>query len=74
MATDPNDIINSIDAAILAIQNGGGAQRVRTADGREIEYMDSASLLALKTRYEKEADATKPNTLRFSPVRFGDTM
>lgn len=74
MATSPQDIIDAIDAAILAMAAGGGAQRIRFADGKEIEYKTIPDLLAARSRYQQLADTTGQNTLRISPLVYGDTM
>lgn len=73
MATSPSDIVEAIDAAILAMMNGGGAQMIKYPDGREVTYANLTTLRSAREHYAALADSNAPRSLRISPIKFGGT-
>ncbi len=57
MATSAQTIVDALDAAILVMQNGGGAQSIRFADGRTVTYQTLPDALKARAYYQSRADA-----------------
>lgn len=67
MATSAADIRDAIDAAILVMMTGGGAQTISVA-GRSVTYNDLDSLLQARQVYARIADAAVSNKLPFKII------
>ena len=72
MSTSAQSIIDAIDAAILLMLNGGGAQSI-TVEGRSITYQSLEDLRRARDHYAGLADTTGPRGLRISSIKFGGT-
>ncbi len=70
MSTSASAIVEAIDAAILAMMAGGGAQSL-TVEGRSITYTSLEELRAARQQYAALADATNPRSVRISSIKFG---
>ena len=71
MATSPADIVEAIDAAILAMIAGGAAQSISFGDGRSMTFHNLDSLRTARREYAAIADSNAPNTLRISSLKYG---
>jgi hypothetical protein len=71
VATSPDDIIDAIDAAILAMMNGGGAQTIAFGDGRSMSYTDLDKLKETRDYYYRLANATDVTVPRTGSITFG---
>lgn len=72
MATAPQTIVDAIDAAILAMIAGGGAQSISVA-GRSITYTDLEALRKARSHYAALADTNNPRSVRISSLKYGGT-
>jgi hypothetical protein len=72
MSTSAQSIVDAIDAAILAMLAGGGAQSI-TVEGRSITYQSLVDLRQARAQYASLADTTEPRGLRISSIKFGGT-
>jgi hypothetical protein len=73
MSTSAQSIVDAIDAAILAMVAGGGAQSI-TVEGRSITYQSLEDLRRARDKYAALADTTtNPRGLRISSIKFGGT-
>lgn len=61
MSTSAQTIVDAIDAAILAMQSGGGAQSL-TVEGRSITYTSLPELLKARAYYQGRASAALDST------------
>jgi len=61
MATDPAAILAAIDAAILSMMSGGGAQELDIA-GRSVKFFDLDKLLKSREYYDGLVNATNDKT------------
>jgi len=74
MATDPQTIIDAIDAAILAMVAGGGAQSL-TFEGRSITYTDLEQLRKARAFYASLTSSAAIDGSASRPVKvFGIRM
>ena len=71
MSTSASSIIDAIDAAILAMMAGGGAQTVNLNDGRSVTYYDLGQLRDARKLYEELNTAGTDNERRFIRTRTG---
>ena len=72
MATNPQAIIDAIDAAILAMTADGGPQTV-SWEGRSVTYQSMESLLAARARFSMLAN-TAARGLRINSIQFGGSQ
>lgn len=61
MSTSAQSIVDAIDAAILAMMAGGGAQSL-TVEGRSITYTNLADLQKARAYYQGRVDAAADST------------
>ena len=64
MPTSPQTIIDAIDAAILAMTAGGGAQTVNDPAGRSVTYYKLADLIEARKAFVEIAGTSTDNQRR----------
>jgi hypothetical protein len=73
MSTSASAIVEEIDAAILAMLAGGGAQTLSFGD-RSITYTSLTELREARSQYAALADGTGARGMRISPIHNGGTV